>query len=130
MSDTEQQRHTVRGECAQLLEPENVDNYTVGRMAEFMATYGWSVAVIKREQNVYKNEYGPTWRVWKFIDRITPWVPSEDAYDVLVWNPEFREGDTVRLRCDRLRDWSKDWYVHPYNPVPLNGHPHAGGGSQ
>lgn len=94
--------YTVRGECTQLLQPEEVPRYAVGPVPELFAEYGWSVAVVE------SFEHDAT-----LLDRLRRFWPTTQGpgtFPLLVYDPAFREGDTVRLSC---ADLDGTWFVHP-----------------
>ena len=106
------ERHTVRGECVQLLGPDTVDDYAVGIFPELFADYGWSVAVVVEDSGDRESDT----RLLDALRRFVPWRKQSYVSHVIVWNPDFREGDTVRLACDLLTE-SPEWFIHPENPL-------------
>lgn len=103
-------RDLIRGECIQLLRPDEVDGYAVGGIGSLFGAHGWSVAVISAQP--HDPSLGDV--ITDFLRRWLPFSKPGYIYNVLVRESEFREGDTVRLRCGNL---DEHWYCHPFNPV-------------
>ena len=102
----------VRGEVNQLLGPHEIDEYAVGRVGELFGAHSWWIAVVETEP-----ESGAVARVRNGLYRLYPFADAPNVYNILLRQPDFREGETVRLRCEELDDL---WHIHPENPIRMS----------
>jgi hypothetical protein len=103
-------REIVRGEVSQLLRPDEVDDYAVGEIGELFGAHGWAIAVVSDSPPTGS----PVESFRRLVLSLSPINKPPHVTDVFVRNPDFREGDTVRLACEKLDD---HWFVHPENPL-------------
>lgn len=99
---------SISGTVKQLLRPEKVRDFQVGREAELFSRWGYSVAVLidKTQSRSLKDR----------IKQLHPHSKPKNVYHILTLNPGFSEGDKIQIEGERLYPES-NWIVVPSHPI-------------